>query len=81
VLSAKLQSTSDSEAYPDSEFQFISNDARCVLCQETIDDATGARFSRFNDFCKDQSQQMAAAAEQLLSKTIARVNLYTRGRQ
>ena len=68
---------SDSEAYPDSEFPFISDVARCVLCQQVIDGATGARFSRFNDFCKDQSQQLAAAAEQLLLKTIARFNLLT----
>jgi ABC-type dipeptide/oligopeptide/nickel transport system ATPase subunit len=66
---------SESEAYPDSEFPFISDDARCVLCQQVIDGATGARFSHFNDFCKDQSQQLAAAAEQLLLKTIARFNL------
>lgn len=68
---------SDSEAYPDSEFPFLSDDARCVLCQQVIDGATGARFSRFNDFCKDQSQQLAAAAEQLLLTTIARFNLLT----
>jgi ABC-type hemin transport system ATPase subunit len=67
---------SDSEAYPDSEFPFISDDARCVLCQQVIDGATGARFSRFKDFCADQSQQQAAAAEQLLLKTIARFNLF-----
>lgn len=72
---AKLYS--DSEAYPDSEFPFLSDQARCVLCQQVIDGATGAKFSRFNDFCKDQSQQLAAAAEQLLLKTIARFNLLT----
>jgi DNA helicase IV len=68
---------SDSEAYPDSEFPFITDDARCVLCQQVIDGATGARFSRFKDFCEDQSQQLAAAAEQLLLKTIASFNLLT----
>ena len=68
---------SDSEAYPDSEFPFISDDGRCVLCQQMIDGATRAKFSHFNNFCKDQSQQLAAAAEQLLLKTIAEFNLLT----
>lgn len=66
-----------SEAYLGREFPFVSNDARCVLCQQVIDDATGLRFARFDSFCKDQSQQLAVAAEQLLSKTIASLNLIT----
>lgn len=66
---------SESEAYPNGEFPLTSDEAKCVLCQQKIDESTGIRFSRFNDFCKNKSQQLAADAEQALSKTISKVNI------
>jgi energy-coupling factor transporter ATP-binding protein EcfA2 len=66
---------SESEAYPGGEFPLTSDDANCVLCQQEIDESTGLRFSHFNEFCKDKSQQLAAEAEQALSKTISKVNI------
>jgi energy-coupling factor transporter ATP-binding protein EcfA2 len=68
---------SNSEAYPDKTFPVISDDARCVLCQQDLDDASGKRLSHFDIFCKDTSQQLSAKAEQVLSATLGKLNVVT----
>lgn len=66
---------SNSEAYPDKAFPVVLDDARCVLCQQELDDITGKSLSRFDAFCKDKSQQLSTKAERALSTTQGKLNL------
>ena len=68
---------SKSEAYADKDFPVILDDAHCVLCQQDLDDAASDRLSRFDAFCKDQSQQLSAQAEQAIATTLNKLNLIT----
>lgn len=71
---------SNSEAYDDKVFPVVSDDSVCVLCQQELDDKAVSRLSRFEAFCKDQSQQLSAQAEQALSsaqKTLNQIALLT----
>lgn len=58
-------------AYPEGEYPSTPEDARCVLCQQELDDPARERFQRFDAFCKDTSQQLAASANQALLLTAA----------
>lgn len=60
------------EVYPSDEFPSTSEGAQCVLCQQELPDEAKLRFSRFDAFCKDKSQQLTAEAERLLSATTTR---------
>lgn len=66
---------SNADAYPSSTFPVVSDDSRCVLCQQELDDVSGKRLSRFEAFCKDTSQQLSEKAEQALAATVAKLNL------
>ncbi len=55
------------ESYSDEEFPPTSSDARCVLCQQDLNDAALIRFARFDAFCKDKSQEIASESEQKLA--------------
>lgn len=68
---------SASSAYPNSEYPAVSGDARCVLCQQELDEAARLRFSRFDAFCKDKSQQLAVEAERLLAITVTQFKLHS----
>ncbi|NOT18093.1 MAG: AAA family ATPase [Sulfuriferula sp.] len=65
---------SNSEAYPDQDFPVVMDDARCVLCQQELNDDGGKKLSRFDAFCKDMSQQVSLTAEQTLSTTLTNLN-------
>jgi ABC-type cobalamin/Fe3+-siderophores transport system ATPase subunit len=53
---------SSGAAYKNSEFPVITGDAKCLLCQRVLDESAAARLARFDAFCKDRSQEAAAAA-------------------
>lgn len=57
--------------YPKGEYPLTPEEARCVLCQQELDDPARKRFQRFDAFCKDTSQQLAASASQALVLTAA----------
>lgn len=57
--------------YSEGEYPATPEDARCVLCQQELDDSARKRFQRFDAFCKDTSQQLAASANQTLLLTSA----------
>lgn len=68
---------SEASAYEGESFPFTGEMARCVLCQQNIDEAAATRLNAFNAFCKDKSQQLAAAAAKRLaatSETLARLS-------
>ncbi|HDU2647845.1 TPA: AAA family ATPase [Yersinia enterocolitica] len=71
-LSAKKYSLSC--AYPDHEFPSVGNDAKCVLCQQPISEATD-RMLRFNDFINDDISKLLDERKSAL-KT-ARDKIYT----
>lgn len=54
---------SESKAYPEHEFPHIENGSKCVLCQRELDQDTGAKFTEFNAFMADKSQELAKAAK------------------
>lgn len=54
-------------AYKDQAFPVISNDARCVFCQQVMEVNTTERFKMFDAFCKDQSQVLAENAKKELN--------------
>jgi energy-coupling factor transporter ATP-binding protein EcfA2 len=68
---------SNIEAYADKDFPVVSDDARCVLCQQDLDDVASKRLSGFDNFCKNQSQQLSVQAELALSTTHNKLNLVT----
>jgi hypothetical protein len=53
--------------YPSQDFPATSDDARCVLCQQELGDVARARFSKFDAFCRDKSQEVLEKAERTLS--------------
>jgi AAA domain len=55
------------ESYPDGEFPSTSPNARCVLCQQDLDEAARSRFAQFDAFCKDKSQEIAVESERKLT--------------
>ena len=44
-------------AYPDQHFPVVGIDARCVLCQQTLDDAAIQRLSQFEEHVRSVAQQ------------------------
>jgi energy-coupling factor transporter ATP-binding protein EcfA2 len=49
-----------SHAYVGEAFPFIGDKARCVLCQQDLDEGAVERLTAFDSFCKDKSQEVAA---------------------
>lgn len=66
-----------SDAYTDQVFPVITDEARCVLCQQELDDKAIKRFSAFEAFCKDTSQQLAANADKQLAAEETKLSLIT----
>ncbi len=58
-------------AIPDGEFPVTdTEDAVCVLCQQSLDADAKDRLSRFEDFVRDDSAQQAAKAKTALQNAI-----------
>lgn len=53
---------SDRHAYEGKSFPHTTEAARCVLCQRSGDDHSLGTFKALEAFCKDASQELAAAA-------------------
>ncbi|MDP3654293.1 MAG: AAA family ATPase [Rhodoferax sp.] len=53
-------------AYAGQQFPATSDGARCVLCQQEIDDEGEKRLTGFEKFAQDTSQQFATNAEKLV---------------
>lgn len=60
---------------PDHEHDFpeVGDGARCVLCQQPLDDDAKDRFTRFNAYMTDTTQSEAAAAERLYDQALAKL--------
>ncbi|GAI17143.1 unnamed protein product, partial [marine sediment metagenome] len=57
-------------AYPDQEFPFTEEDARCVLCQQPLTPDTQRRLTAFETFIKAETQQAADQAQAELNRTL-----------
>lgn len=59
---------SNEEAYPDEEFPFADDDARCVLCQQELQGDARRRLRNFEEFVKDEATATAQEAREKLLK-------------
>lgn len=61
---------SETEAYPSTPFPVVSEEARCVLCQQllTHEHDAGPRLSRFESFVKAETQTAAKVAKERFEK-------------
>ncbi|MBK8913285.1 MAG: AAA family ATPase [Phycisphaerales bacterium] len=50
-------------AYPNQPFPVTEADAKCVLCQQTLQPEAIDRYARFNKFVADETRKQAEAAE------------------
>jgi energy-coupling factor transporter ATP-binding protein EcfA2 len=66
--SARLYSTE--MAYPNQPFPPSSDDAHCMLCQQPLADEARARMARFEDFIKNDTEQLATEAERAASTAL-----------
>ena len=53
---------SEGRAYPDESFPFTGTAARCVLCQQELNDEAADRFKRFEDFVKNDTKRKESIA-------------------
>lgn len=60
-------------AYEGEEFPFVGNLARCLMCQQGIDEETVKRLMAFDAFCRDKSQEIAAEAAKRLTEAAERL--------
>lgn len=66
-------------AYPELEYPFTEDDARCVLCQQPLTEEARARFVSFENFIKADTQQAAEKAESELSSALSEIEQLTVG--
>lgn len=59
---------STAEPYPELDFPNTSDDARCVLCQQELDEDAATRLRRFETFVQDRTQQEQAAATRAIEE-------------
>ena len=57
------QAFSVAHAYPDKQFPVTEADAKCVLCQQTLQLDAIDRYDRFNNFVADETRKQADAAK------------------
>lgn len=64
---------SANEAYLGEEFPALSDGAKCVLCQQSLDEQAANRFRAFDDFCKNQSHRISLEATNSLRSATAKI--------
>lgn len=64
------RSFSTSAAYPDGAFPVVGVDARCVLCQQDLDDGAQVRLQGFDAFVKDAVAQALESATTAKSRAL-----------
>jgi ribosomal protein S8 len=63
LLWEQARSYSEKIAYLGQKFPFTEDDARCVLCQQTLDDDAKARMVSFETFVKGELESAAQTGE------------------
>lgn len=59
MLFSAAREFSTNAAYLDAEFPVVNAGARCVLCQQELDENAKSRLARFNEFVKDSASANA----------------------
>ncbi len=59
------------ETYPDRSFPVTAGDARCPLCQQSLEEAAADRLHRFHAFMSDTTETEARAAERAVTDAVA----------
>ena len=65
---------SEQHAYAESAYPYVSDGARCVLCQQDLSEEASSRLKRFEDFVQEETkrrEEEAASAYQGALKTTA----------
>jgi energy-coupling factor transporter ATP-binding protein EcfA2 len=65
---------SEEHAYPAQPFPVVSDDSRCVLCQEPIGTDGRDRLSKFEQFVKDDTQVRLGLARRLYDAQVESLN-------
>lgn len=61
---------SENKAYSEHEFPHTESGSKCVLCQRELDQDTGVKFTEFNAFMTDKSQELATTAKNAYDKKL-----------
>ena len=64
LLWEQARAYSAANAYPENAFPVVTAGARCVLCQQTLDEAAKLRLAGFERFVKGELETLAKQAEQ-----------------
>ena len=64
---------SDNEAYIGKVFPLTEEKARCVLCQQELNEEASNRLINFEKYVKDNSQRAASEANKTLKETIQNI--------
>ena len=56
------------EAYPELAFPVSNDNARCILCQQELDQNAAARLNRFENFVQDRTQKDEDSAKKALNE-------------
>ena len=73
VLWEAARRFSEEHAYPGKAFPVLDNDCRCVLCQQTLEEAGRERLSRFERFVRDDTQVQLGEARRLHDRQVERL--------
>ncbi|MDP2144071.1 MAG: AAA family ATPase [Gallionella sp.] len=71
LLWGQARAYSESLAYPQQAFPIVGDDAKCVLCQQSLDSDAKARLLSFENFVIQGLEASAREAEQLLAKILS----------
>ncbi len=64
---------SNQEAYADTEFPFVDEGAKCVLCQQELQSDARRRLGNFEEFVKDEAAATAQDAEERFQRAQRRI--------
>lgn len=64
------KSYSVTSAYPDQAFPVLTDEARCVLCHQSLDESAKARLQAFEDFVVSTLEATANKAEKVWKDTL-----------
>lgn len=74
VLWEAARKYSTEAAYPEKSFPVVEGDARCVLCQQSLDTEAAKRLARFEEFVRDESKRREEEAADTYSNTLSRLS-------
>lgn len=70
VLWESARRYSETAAYPNQQFPVTEGDARCVLCQQPLSADAAVRLRRFENFIREDTQQIAQNARRELASAV-----------